>query len=609
MKKLVALYTFFSLFLCYQCIPFKESELDPNSQLSWLYQLFLLSRLNSGINYYVIDTEVLSGTDRYNGNEINRPFLRVTKLIDNGESGYSDNPVIGTEFSQGTFIGTFWNSGDGLVRIYLRDPGKYRLDFYTSLVNRAHSGVAFFEVNSNFTIQNLKPIGTTISGYTINFLKTYREIKEGEIFSLDWKSQFVKSVGNYGAVDFFLSFFIFNKDFYIDSTEARSLYFPGVYYTRDGDKWEGIFLSEFKANLSLNTSGQSIFSTDFGTVTGTDQEVFLLMNKFNGDIDFNNLASQHLVRLPTSDPKNYSVQTLTAFNPGFRIYTEYPIFTDGSRIVYTEFNSATVTVSLVSSDFNFNSRFTITPPVGDTPNDFIDFSTGGYPNTNPLRSVFMQDSNLFSVGLTNSYSYVNTSGANGASTYSNADVLFTPNTSSIYGTKNFLFRDHDGFSPVRLAVLGALPIKIASPGTPLIFPTNASQGPTYVKELGTNGLPQLQTTRTVQSSNNRMLAEYDLTASGYPIVRIMYTAGAGFQEIVTNTSKFRPIPPNYTESSIARVSFGNFGVSDGRLVLAYIPSYTTPAGNRAENIILHSKSTDGNNWSDWKVVDFKAFVR
>ncbi|MCG9875624.1 MAG: hypothetical protein MH321_12655 [Leptospiraceae bacterium] len=30
-------------------------------------------------------------------------------------------------------------------------------------------------------------------------------------------------------------------NYYVIDTEARSPYYPGIYYTRDGEKWEGIF--------------------------------------------------------------------------------------------------------------------------------------------------------------------------------------------------------------------------------------------------------------------------------------------------------------------------------------------------------------------------------
>ncbi|WCL50244.1 hypothetical protein [Leptospira sp. GIMC2001] len=613
MRKFITSGTLFILVFFSNCIPFKENIFDPNSSLSLLYGLLLLNRSdtgsdNQGINYFVVDIEILDGSERFNGQEISRPFVRVTKLPESEDSGYPDSPVLETEFSTGEFIGTFWNSGDGLVRLYMKDAGKYRLDLYTDLVNRVHSGVYFLEVKPEFTLENLNVIGVTISGYATNFLKTYREIRQGDIYSLDWKDQFVASAGSFGGTNFFKSYFILNRDFYIDSTVVRSAYYPGIFYSIDGENWESIFLSEFKATLVLDSGGASIFSSNFGTATGTDQELFLLMNKYNGEINESDLASQHLVRIPISNPRSYTVQTITPQLGGYRIFTEYPIFTDGTRIVSGEILIGSSTVALFSSDLNLSSKLALTPPGGDSVNDFLDYS-GTYPNPNPLRSVFMQDSNIYSVGLAINYGYINVSGSNGTSTYSSSDILFTANTSSVFGTRNFLFKDHDGSSPVRLAVLGALPIKIASPGTPLVFPTSTAQGPTFVKELGTTGLSQLQTLRKIQSSDNRALMEYDLTGSGYSTTRVMFTGGVGFQEVQTNTSKFRPLPSNYSEISVPSVASNNFGVADDKLLLAYIPIYSTPAGNRAENVIIMSKNLDGTSWTDWKILDFAPFIR
>lgn len=397
------------------CVFFKESEVDPESELGKLLTLYKIYEYNRGYewrwNYKFIDPVNVGNTTIH----------RVTKL-----NRANEIPNTLTEIQDGQHIGTFTSNYDAISEIYFPELGRFQIDNYNTNQTYVSSIVVEIFSSNDRSVNILR--STIPSNYSEEALSVQRIPKRTH-------EPFIYFEGGElhpGLVNgryFFFYIVSFNRDIFLSSSEFKIRYYPILTSTVDGETWETIELTELIVDRSNASPKQISLGRPFLVA-----DTIYLPSSIN---DPPALKQYNLVKIPTSNPKNLEYLKIAPRNADFREINLNKMFFIQNQLVYEEFNSPTSVPNNFYRDSNFlqagSSNASL--PTGNALTysnfpiffDTFTLASDGTSTYNTLDSSFNN--------YTNSYTHTSSlggAGSNGIFGEKNRQLLFESNNTTAY---------------------------------------------------------------------------------------------------------------------------------------------------------------------------------
>lgn len=558
MKKFIS--TIIALSMFSSCILFKQSDLDPESDLSLLYGLFLLNkRYEWKWEYKFIDSASPTA-----------PVLhRVSKI------GLNDTlPTPINDIEQGTFIGTFIQNPDKITRIYFPELGRYRIDSY--LFNQTHLAATI--------VDHLSPGDGIISIVETKLVTSITQESLG-VQRIQKRSQdpyqvFEEhpSLGYFKGRHYFALQIGFNKDISIQTTALSRKIYPLITSTEDGITWETIPIKELVLDSIGNNSSKIEMGIPFAVGETFYTPVIITVSNVQ--------TERYFIAMPINDRKNYTLVSFTNKLAGYDLVTLNKFRYFQNHVIYEETDSLGANINTLQRDSNF-----LQPGSANT----------ALPTGNPYNNVnypITFDSFVLGSDKTGGYDILNSSFTDSVSTYAHTSPL-SGTERVIAGSSNRVFLFEGTASNYRFSNLSTT---IQSTAIPLSFTGDAlvASASTQAKLTG-YGVDDSYTYFDVNfaSSSTRKYYKAD--------------HGSGtFSEFFVK-SDFSSIPGFPVEGpcrlNLQQLGKQTLSIGNNLYICFKIPSVAdaVPTVNEVQDFRkVLSVSNDGINWTEWSepVLDF-----
>jgi hypothetical protein len=559
-KKFLSLLIVLYLFLTTNCILFKNSELDNDSELSKLYGLLLLSNFLKGVEYETTVKFLENGA--INGSTV----IKVSKV----PRDYTI-PIPNQEDTSGEFIGTFQQASEGFHRLYFRDLGRFRLDIYKFSSSPTYHGSLVIDLLSStdkaFTIvQEAYPDGYKFIDQNLTRI-TKRDYEPYEVYITEEP----KSLGTYDGKAFYSVEILFNKDYALSVGNIRIGRYILILYTSNGIDYKSFVLVDANSDASIGTQNYDI-QYSITTKFETEDSLVLVIRKNESSID-----SYYLAKIPFSLPENYSFYSIT------------------NRSVYNNFNNG---------KFFYHSGKMI------------------YKETDGTNSEWRVDSNLLQAGSSN-VAIVSGANSpfnyDDSTIFQYKNLILNYNGSSYY-VSNFDLTDSSNSFSHSTPVSGSttriiinnykyfLEEKSTTPSNVLRYSNSSNNASLPATSLNFNGGYQINQTATQNDTifNSEKTAFQFVDASSLPLSRIEFNhADNTFREIQSQ--------PKITAISGYTVGDGITSLNKCNIILS---SYNCVSKREYggtvslyDPFLIYTYSTDALSWTAWKELKLNPVVR
>jgi len=559
------------------CILFKESELDPKSDLSNLFGLYQLLEAARGVEV-VVDFSV-----RENGLIPPTTYHRLRKV----NKDYRLSSPLTEDLSSGEFVGTFFQNADGNLKLYLPGYGTYRLDTY--FLNQVPNPPVFLLRSSKVLYAESRGTGIDTlvvdqsleTQYNLN-LRAIQTIKNRgyDPYYLGDTGKPFEKIGSFDGKIFYQYFLYFANSVNISTQGYSVTLYPGISYSSDGTKWETLIFYEFP-------SAENLPSFTIGNFFQLGDSMYSFILKGTG-------PTISLLKIPLNNPPAYSLETfdLTVRSPGGSIDTSFiaNVYAFANGIIYKE-NSASST-----PDWRYDSNF-LKPGSNN-------FSLTNGNSNNPFNTSYTGGTPIF--GIQNGL-FVNAFGPS-SGFYMGSDL-------TTYQSINYIRTGGNLTLPVqRINPYITLFVDFNSPPTTIarisvnnVTPTISTTSLTFNDGIT---LPSTIDSATISTVQDNTRTAFSFNNGSEPIT---------FHQINHSNSGFSAfnLPPKYisnnSEISEQAIDFGTkISLHNGRFYTLNNPRYSLSNYSNTTVYLtdaILSTSTDGINWSGWEVIDIRPHRR
>lgn len=327
---LVRLYQIFIFFLILgfssNCILFKESELDPKSDLSNLFGLYQLFNLQRGVEYETSVKFLENGVT--NG-------LTIVKVSRVPRDYTLPNPNL--QDTSGELVGSFQQSSNGFHRLYFRDLGRFRLDLYKFTMNPSYHGSVVVDL-LNSTDSALQVVQEAFpNGYRFAEQKLTRIVRRDHDPFEIYINEEPSAIGFYNNKAFYAAQVLFNKKFEIQTSNIRLPRPWLILYTLDGNNFSSFTITEASSDAAVGSQSFDINYNLEGHFT-TEDSLVLFFRRTGIAPD----PSYFITKIPFNQPENYQFYQVFNRDTNFgydRIKTNKFFYHQG-KLIYREFDSA-----------------------------------------------------------------------------------------------------------------------------------------------------------------------------------------------------------------------------------------------------------------------------
>lgn len=326
---LVRLYQIFIFFLILgfssNCILFKESELDPKSDLSNLFGLYQLFNLQRGVEYETSVKFLENGVT--NG-------LTIVKVSRVPRDYTLPNPNL--QDTSGELVGSFQQSSNGFHRLYFRDLGRFRLDLYKFSTNPSYHGSVVVDL-LNSTDSGLQVVQEAFpNGYRFTEQKLTRIVRRDHDPFEIYINEEPSAIGFYNNKAFYAVQVLFNKKFEIQTSNIRLPRPWLILYTLDGNNFSSFTITEATSDAAVGSQSFDIQFNLEGHFT-TEDSLVLFFRRTGLAPD----PSYFITKIPFNQPENYQFYQVFNRDTNFgydRIKTNKFFYSRG-KLIYREFDS------------------------------------------------------------------------------------------------------------------------------------------------------------------------------------------------------------------------------------------------------------------------------
>ncbi|MCG9874817.1 MAG: hypothetical protein MH321_08530 [Leptospiraceae bacterium] len=566
MKKLIFFLTLFQV--TFSCILFKESELDPKSELGKLFTLYKIFEFNRGYewkwDYKFIDPANIGNTTIHRVTKLNRDIELRNTL---------------TEIQDGVHIGTFTSNFDAVSEIYFPELGRFQIDNYNTNQTYVSSIVIDIFSSNDRSVNILRSnIPSNYSEEALSVQRIPKRTHEPYLYFEGGELHPGLVNGRY----FFFYLICFSRDLFLSSTEFKIRYYPILTSTVDGETWETIELT----NLIVDRSNASPKQISLG-------KPFLIADTIYLPTSINDpsaLKQYNLVKIPTSNPKNLEYLKIAPRNADFREINLNKMFIIQNQLVYEELNSPTSVPNNFYRDSNLlqagSSNASL--PTGNA------LTYGNFP-------IFFDTFTLVSDG-TSTYKTLDSSFNDNTNSFSHTASLGGIGGNGIFGdiSRQLLF-ESDGTTSYRVSNLTNSINSVAS--NALSFSGNLVSG-----TIPPSSSASLQ--GFVKDSNNFYFSiRVDNKAFQYELNN---------QTLALRTLNDPPAifpNPSFIEDACLlgkQYNKNQMVIGNGRYICIKSPKrrlIAPPNTTYSDNRKFVSTSSDGINWKDWKEFQLNPQIR
>lgn len=535
------------------CIFFKESDLDPKSELSLLYTLFLLNRKYE----WKWEYEYVSSP-----NSTITKIHHVSKLPNNYEIP-SNVSQASSEYHYGSFI----QNADDITRFYFDELGRYQIDTYDGNTITILSSAIIDVVDSNqndviFLFNNAS--NSSIATRSIGIQRITK--RSFEPFQTTQQS---RNTAYFNGYHYFLFTIYFNKELFIQNSLFKSIPTPIAIRTKDGETWETVILKELRFNFSISNPilpdmGQSFFHQNSLVIPA-------------GKLVSGTITENYFFRLPLDDFKNYQFYTFTNRNPSLNRIDLNNIHSYQDQILYKEYNPG--------------------PDTWYRDNNFIQAGSTNItiPSPNALEAtsspIFLNNGILLSGNGSGNYSTIDSSFNTGIAAFNHASTSGSTNM-ILFGNDFRIFQLDPFPSPPATIRTASSTERIQS--TPVNFLFSGSLfNATYTSTVTYNG-------SVFDESATYIDFLYD---TNQVYLKVDHSSGTSDQLIPPNPIKS---VATFTEAKCTISDPFNGGINSlslggGKCLCVKVPTLTDASSNTIDDPrIVVSKCIDSNNWTDWE---------
>lgn len=560
MKKLVIL-LIFSQF-SFGCILFKESDLDPESDLGFLLTLNKILEYNRGYewkwNYKFIDPNDVGESTFHRVSKIDRDGLLPIPI--------NDNP-------QGAHIGTFASNVDTISEIYFPELGRFRIDNYDNSNNYL----------SSIVIDLISSQQTQVEIIQSNITLPFKEETIGveRITKRDYEP-YIFFEGGGGNLGFFRGRYyydfliVFNRDIYISSTQTNLKFYPILISTTDGENWETIEFYDLVTELTSTTGG----NVSLGIPFTIGEDIYFPAKKEL----VSGVEEAYLVKIPSSNRNNLTYFRIANRNAGFDQINTERMFYFLNQLIYQETDFTGTNSAQYFRDSNFLQSGSTNTPLNT--NNTIEI-TGNYP-------IFFDDFILNSNQSSQTYYSTDSSFNDFSNTIQHSSPLAGASSYVVFGTKFKQFLFEASTTDYRVSVNSNTPNAQAS--TIYTFSSSLASG-------------------TIQPSSSANFNGYtnDDTKSYF---NVNVNESFKYFEVDLSTNNVREFnqpnqffPSSEFQESICEINSqynsGSMVISNGKYICIKEPvrSLINPPNTSYNDFRkIVSTSNEGITWSEWKLL-------
>ncbi|MCC5814478.1 MAG: hypothetical protein JJT78_06965 [Leptospira sp.] len=360
MKKLIThllLFIFFSLGA--NCLAFKESDLDPNSNLSFLTNFLKINEINGILNSkqaYTIEFEVVPRDGSPDANavlvtpveETSNSLIRLPTIPENGK------------FFSAALANQF--------EVLLEGKNLYKFQLYNKDgENYVEMGSFELDVFAFSNLSNTQPL-RVVGNFSIVIKSIQRlDATNGIPFSMIFGQ---RSMGTFGGRSFRLGAALKIGSF---NPGIPFTVYPIFLYTADGINYDTILFKEFPTSFDFSN-----FLPNFLQVTNgiqvNDNLLFLASRQIftNGEPDG---SESFVITLPLNNPQGYSIRKI-------QTPTNTAVYTSSNKTLFSVGNGILYIVEEISEPFELFWRYDLDLLVDGSRNYSVDILSGS-PFLNP----------------------------------------------------------------------------------------------------------------------------------------------------------------------------------------------------------------------------------
>jgi hypothetical protein len=552
------------------CIIFKESDLDPNRELSQLLGLWALWDLSRGYNL-----EAKVRLNDAGGVPSQFSVARVTKV----DASYEFPDVINGSEEIGEHIGTFSVDTNAEFRLDIRTLGRFRLDFYQVTYSPSYRGSVVVDIlslrqpNLIVVMERMSP-GFAFSSVSLRRLP----FSPSPSSELPFNTKFYY-LGEKNGVSLYRNLLILTKEFFVSSSRVSLNQYLVYFYTKDGATWNSLPLYETPIKLFYEngTVIQEDAVESSPAVIYQDSFYTLFLRKDNSD----NHISTHLIQIPSQDPNQIQITPITPRGSNIFVSGDY-LGLSGNKFFYRENINNVSTELRVESGPLDNPGSNLAVDIGNSTSPFF-----GNPD---LSTLLFLDTGILRPTPTIITSQ-NNAGANVDYNYDHDIPLSPPNAENSFYTNPYLSILHE-FETINANESTRISVHPSSFNFATI---TFSGGDTRTSPIASPlSRSKFNSTQTLFS----ILGTAPLQPVG--LFRINHS-NFSIQEIAYSTKPVQIIP-NYTEDQDGFEYLGQLG---DRIIHVREPTYTGGTPPQLSKRMFFSTTLDGQNWEDWKELDLQ----
>ncbi|WCL49011.1 hypothetical protein [Leptospira sp. GIMC2001] len=572
------------------CLVFKESEFDPNSDFSNLLKLFAylnrktyevtleLSYRNAGVPMaYQTFVTVAAVSENFE-----LPEIIEERILDSPDYRH---------------ISGHFQSEKANFNITLATIGKYRLDYYTISGGITFHGSQLIEItdilNPNINILSTK---LKISDHSITLIGIVRnELSDKRLLP---GTEGIESIGYYDGKHYFYGSFLDPSKFTVHSNRYTVGYFSKiVWFDEQTSIWESVTIP--------NASSLEVITIDTST---TDEILISLSKPFYQDGRIHiyltevrriniagntteNFRNIRLISFATGNSKELLIENISLRGLGKNALIDSNSFLFSGEFIYVENENNVASTEEYRRDNNFLRNGSTNSPIGNSTPDFTYF-----PGITLAESIFSRNGSLFRDLGGSQYRSLNSSFATVDGTYSHQVNMDASSAFNLYGNpyKFLLFESETNNKRYRITASNS----DQTSGNILFEAANATSPKNYSSAISFYGM--------VFSSSRSFISINVDNTEPYPLIRLNHSNNQ-FTDI-------SPIPTARIEESIPNFQYefsdslkDQCTLSEIKLLCVYqVRTQYSPnqsLGTYRSTFYVFTESTDGTNWNQYQKIE------
>ncbi|NCS93660.1 MAG: hypothetical protein GW761_07645 [Leptospira sp.] len=559
-KKFLSLLIVLYLFLTTNCILFKNSELDNDSELSKLYGLLLLSNFLKGVEYETTVKFLENGA--INGSTV----IKVSKV----PRDYTI-PIPNQEDTSGEFIGTFQQASEGFHRLYFRDLGRFRLDIYKFSSSPTYHGSLVIDLLSStdkaFTIvQEAYPDGYKFIEQNLTRI-TKRDYEPYEVYI----TEDPKPLGTHDGKAFYSVEILFNKDYNLSVGNIRIGRYILIFYTSNGQDYQSFVIVDANSDAAAGTQN---FDIQYSITTrfATEDSLVLVIRKTVASVD-----SYFFAKIPFSQPDNYTFYSLSNRSI-YNTFNNGKFFYNNGKMIYKETDGTNSEWRIDNNLLQSGSSNTAIVPGANSPFNYSD-------------GTIFQYKELILNYNGSSYYISNFDLSDSSNTFSHSSPLVGPSIKLITNNYKFFLEEVS-----------------TSPSDVTRYSTSNTDANLPASNLSFSGGYQINQVTTQNGSifNSEKTAFEFIDGSSLPLLRIEFNHSDNTVRETQPQPKITQISGYTTGGELTSLNKCNIISSLYSCVVKREYSGTV---SLYDPFLIYNYSADSINWTDWKELKLNPIVR